>query len=41
MEVVKALLEADKDKDKADSERWVPLHSASPNGHVEVVKVLL
>ena len=41
MDVVKVLLEAGVDKDRADTESFVPLHSASENGHAEVVNVLL
>ena len=36
MEVVTVLLEAGADKENADNKGWVPLHTASRNGHVEV-----
>jgi ankyrin repeat protein len=41
LEVVKALLGAEADVNKADKSGWTPLHCASNSGHLEVVQTLL
>jgi ankyrin repeat protein len=41
LEVVKALLAAQADVNKADNGGQTPLYRASFNGHLEVVKALL
>ena len=41
VEVVKTLLAAGAEVDKADNDGETPLYGASHNGHVEVVKTLL
>ena len=41
VEVVKVLLEARADKDKATDDGATPLYVASQEGHVDVVRVLL
>lgn len=40
-EVVKILLEQGANKETADLDEWIPLHSAAVSGHFEVVKILL
>ena len=41
LEVVRLLVDAGADKDKADDDGRTPLWMASQNGHLEVVRVLV
>ena len=41
LEVVRLLVDAGADKDKAHNDGWTPLHRACFKGHVEVVRLLV